>query len=144
VTVRPAVVLARLAHFGQALAQLDRLKQMPAETRGSDPLLLLAAERALHIATEAAFDIGHHVLAGRGLAVPSAYRDVIPALSRSGIVPATLQVRLIGLAGLRNLLVHDYADVDPIRVWELVDTRLDDLRDLHACLSALPELGTTT
>jgi uncharacterized protein YutE (UPF0331/DUF86 family) len=144
VTVRPAVILARLAHLGRAIAQLERLRSMPAASRGSDLLMLFAAERALHVAAESAFDIGHHVLAGRGLPVPAAYRDVFPALSRAGVIPAPLQARLVGLAGLRNLLVHDYADVDPVRLWELVDTRLDDLRELHACLAALPELGTTS
>jgi uncharacterized protein with HEPN domain len=88
-TVRPAVIRARLAHFGQALTQLERLKNMP----GGTPCK-----------------------------------------------PA----RPVGLAGLRNLLVHDYADMDPVRVWELVDTRLGDMQELHACLAALPELGTTS
>lgn len=63
------------------LAALRRLRAMPKHQREADALhllaakgLLLAAERALHVAAEAIFDIGHHVLAGRGLPIPATYR----------------------------------------------------------------------
>lgn len=69
-TVRPAVILARLAHLAAVLDSLRRLRAMSGEERARDPLHRLAAERALHVAAEAIFDIGHHVLAGRGLPIP--------------------------------------------------------------------------
>jgi uncharacterized protein YutE (UPF0331/DUF86 family) len=103
VTVRPAVVLGRLAHLGQVLSALERLRQMPAAARD--------------------------------------YREIIPALCREGILPPDLSLRLEGLAGMRNILVHDYADVDPARIWAAVDQRLDDLRSAQAALANLPELG---
>jgi uncharacterized protein YutE (UPF0331/DUF86 family) len=141
VTVRPAIVLARLAHLGTVLAQLERLGKLSAEERAREPLLLLAAERALHVAAEAIFDIGHHVLAGRGRPLPATYREVVPDLVREGVLAAELGSRLVGLAGLRNILVHDYIDVDAARVWELIDARLGDLWDVHRALGALPELA---
>jgi uncharacterized protein YutE (UPF0331/DUF86 family) len=139
VTVRPEVVLSRLAHFARALAQLERLKQLSAAER-RDPLNVLALERALQLAAEAIFDIGHHALAGRGHAVPAHYRDVLPALADAGVLPRELAIQLEGLAGLRDLLVHGYADVDPGRLWTLIDTRLAELSAAHAGLAALPEL----
>jgi uncharacterized protein YutE (UPF0331/DUF86 family) len=142
VTVRPGVVLARLAHLGQILGQLERLGGLAAEERLGDPLHQLAAERGLHVAAEAIFDIGHHLLAGRGRPVPPTYREVVPALVREGILEAALGSRLEGMAGLRNILVHDYVDIEPARVWQAVDDHLHDLKAVHAALSALPELAT--
>jgi uncharacterized protein YutE (UPF0331/DUF86 family) len=46
----------------------------------------MAVERGIHVAAEVIFDIGHHVLAGRGLPVPAAYRDVVPALVQAGVL----------------------------------------------------------
>jgi uncharacterized protein YutE (UPF0331/DUF86 family) len=109
-TVRPAVVLARLAHLGKVLDQLRRLKSMTKDERSRDPLNELAVERCLHVAAEAIFDIGHHVLAGRARPVPAAYRDIVPALVKEGILEPSLGERLEGMAGLRNILVHDYVD----------------------------------
>jgi uncharacterized protein YutE (UPF0331/DUF86 family) len=138
-SVRPEVILTRLAHLGFVLDQLERLR-----TRANRPddatLHLLALERALHVAAEALFDIGHHVLAGRGHPVPPRYRDIIPALETHGMLPPSLAARLEGMAGLRNLLVHDYARLDETILRRVVEDHLPDLRAAHAALSALPEL----
>lgn len=139
-TVRPAVVLARLAHLGAVLAQLERLQKLTAGEWAREPLHLLAAERGLHVAAEAIFDIGHHVLAGRGRPLPAAYREVIPALVAEGVLTPELGSQLAGLAGLRNILVHDYAEVDSSRIRELIASRLGDLWDVHRALASLPEL----
>jgi len=141
VTVRPEVVLARLAQLARALAQIGRLTALTRQERARDPVNQFALERALHVAAEAIFDIGHHVLAGRGLGVPAQYRDILPALAAAGVISRESAARTEGLAGLRNLIVHDYADLDPERLWQLAETRLEDLRTLHAELSRLPELG---
>jgi uncharacterized protein YutE (UPF0331/DUF86 family) len=140
-TVRPGVVLARLAHLAHVLAQLERLRSMSQVERLRDPLHELAAERAMHVAAEAIFDIGHHVLAGRSRPVPSTYRDIVPALVAEGILETSLGNRLSGMAGLRNILVHDYVDIDPARVWEAVDEHLEDLENVLKALSSLPELA---
>ena len=140
-TVRPEVVLAHLATLGEMLAVLRQLAGNDVDLR-RDPLRRLALERALHVAAEAVFDIGHHVLAGRAAAVPAKYRDVLPALSRAGIIPDELATRLAGLAGLRNVLVHDYARIDHTLLWGLVDDRLDDLQALADVIASLRELGS--
>lgn len=139
-TVRRAVVLGRLAHLGKVIRELEGLRALPGPARDADALMNLALERAFHVAAEAVFDIGHHVLAGRGAEVPAAYRDILPALVRAGVVAESLATRLDGLAGLRNLLVRDYAVIDRPRLWKLLDERLDDLRAIHDALAAIPEI----
>jgi uncharacterized protein YutE (UPF0331/DUF86 family) len=98
---------------------------MPSSAR--EALHELALERGLHVCAEAIFDVGHHVLAGRGLQIPATYREVIPALVAAGVLTAQLGGRLTGSAGLRNLLVHDYAVIDAPVLWQLLEDRLDDL-----------------
>jgi uncharacterized protein YutE (UPF0331/DUF86 family) len=134
------VILARLAHLGHALTQLRVLRDKPRGER-ADAINRLALERALQISAEAIFDLGHHILAGRGLSVPQTYREVIPALTEAGVWSADLASRLDGLAGLRNILVHDYVEVDGAQLWELVDHRLDDLASAQAALASIEELS---
>jgi uncharacterized protein YutE (UPF0331/DUF86 family) len=140
-TVRKAVLQSRLAHLGRIIRDLDRLRALPSAEREGNSLANLSLERALHVAAETIFDIGHHLLAGRGLDVPAVYRDVLPALARAGIIESSMMERLDGLAGLRNILVHDYVGVDRARLWKLLDERLDDLRAIHAALGQIRELG---
>jgi len=40
-----------------------------------------------------------------------------------------------GLAGLRNVLVHLYLDVDEERVWEILQNDLDAIEECAAALS---------
>jgi uncharacterized protein YutE (UPF0331/DUF86 family) len=56
------------------------------------------------------------------------------------VIPVELEQRLRGIAGFRNLLVHDYAELDVARVWELIDTRLSDLQEVERCLAEISEL----
>lgn len=133
-------MLARLAHLGAMVARLAQMRTLSAEQR-TDPVIELAAERAVHVAIESILDIGHHVLAGRGHPVPGSYREVVPALVRYGVLDPALGTRLDGMAGMRNILVHDYVDVDVRYLWGVIDQKLDDLRQVHAAFAALPELG---
>jgi uncharacterized protein YutE (UPF0331/DUF86 family) len=50
------------------------------------------------------------------------------------VIGPELEGRLRGLAGFRNLLVHDYARVDPGRVREMLQTRLPDLEAFAAAV----------
>jgi uncharacterized protein YutE (UPF0331/DUF86 family) len=142
-TVRPPVIRARLTHLGFVLDQLERLRKLSPAARGSEPLHRMAAERGIHVAAEAIFDIGHHVLAGRGLPVPVAYRDVLPAMVVAGVLSQEVAARLDGMAGLRNILVHDYVTVDEPKIWDVLDGHLDDLRNVHQALGRLPELSVS-
>jgi uncharacterized protein YutE (UPF0331/DUF86 family) len=65
---------------------------------------------------------------------------VLPALTRAGVIDAALLGRLEGLAGLRNILVHDYLTVESSRLWQLLDERHEDLRAIHAAFSVIPEM----
>jgi len=140
VTVSKPVVVSRLAHLGNVIRDLERLRALPRIARETDAIANLALERALQIAAEAIFDIGHHILAGRGLNVPATYREVLPAIARAGVIDTTLLGRLEGLAGLRNILVHDYVVVELPRLWQLLDERHEDLRAIHSAFAAIPEI----
>ena len=139
-TVSKPVVVTRLTHLGNVIRDLERLRALPRIAREIDAIVNLALERALQIAAEAVFDIGHHILAGRGLDVPATYREVLPALARAGVIDTTLLARLEGLAGLRNILVHDYVVVESPRLWQLLDERHEDLQAIHAAFAAIPEI----
>jgi uncharacterized protein YutE (UPF0331/DUF86 family) len=139
-TIRPAVVLARLQHLSRVLIELRRLSLLSSKEK-AEFVIQLAAERALHVAAEAIFDVGHHVLSGRGLPVPTNYRGIAPGLFEAGILSKESADGLDGLAGLRNLLVHDYGEVDHARLWSMIETRLDALSRVHDELGSIPELN---
>jgi len=73
-------------------------------------------------------DIACHLSVSQNLGQPSSYAECIELLSRFKIIPEQLKERLIGMTGLRNLLVHEYLKVDVEKLYGLLD-RLDDIRE---------------
>ncbi len=120
------VVRRKLLAIEQAVSRLSAWQPVTKERLESDLLLQWAVERGLQVAAEALFDLGGHVLAGEFQETVDRYADVPPRLAARGVLRTETSERLRGLAGFRNVLVHDYADVDLGLVAEGVQ-RLDDL-----------------
>jgi uncharacterized protein YutE (UPF0331/DUF86 family) len=141
VVVRREVLRERLAGLRQALSRLVALRSRPLD----DPAAEWAIERGLQVAAQSVFDIGNLVLAGAFGDRPADYASIPAALCRHGVMAAPLEEKLRGLAGFRNLLVHDYARVDPARVRQALEIRLGDLAEfadaVEAWLDRQPSAG---
>ena len=123
--VRAEVLAEKLSALREATARLQRLQSRDA----TDEAVAWAIERGLQIAAQAVFDTGNHLLAGAFSVRAADYSAVPELLHRHGVLTKALCDRLAGLAGFRNLLVHDYARVDIGRVRALLATRLQDFED---------------
>jgi uncharacterized protein YutE (UPF0331/DUF86 family) len=93
---------------------------------------------ALYRAVQGCIDLGQHVIAERGLPVPSAYRDVFRVLGDAGVVEPDLAERLESWAGLRNVIARQYGALDFERV---ADALLDGSTDLEAFAGAMARLA---
>lgn len=87
------------------------------------------AERRLHLAVECMIDTANHIIATEGLQAAKTYRDAFAILSEHGVIDAPLARRLSGWAGLRNVLVHLYLDIDHGIVHEALTNELGDLSE---------------
>lgn len=123
--VRPEVVRSKLLDIGQAVGRLRSWLPVTPERLERDIMLRWAVEHGLHIAAEALFDAGNHILAGEFHEAPDEYREIASRLVARGVISRETAARLESLAGFRNVLVHDYAIVDVRRVHAGLG-RLDD------------------
>lgn len=85
-------------------------------------------ERRLHTSIEGCINIGSHIIAGLGLKLAEDFSDVFRRLSEKGIISKELSERLIHMVKFRNLLVHVYWKIDPLKVYDYLMTGLEDLR----------------
>lgn len=116
------------------MRELDRVHSAGLDAYRSDALLRAATERRLQTALQVCIDLGAQLLAERALATPATYREVFVALESAGILADGLGRRLGVAAGQRNLLVHDYLDVDDAKVFAALE-HLDDLRAFAAVVA---------
>ena len=131
----------RLAKLEDLLRRLRRLAAIPWETYRSDSAVQACAERWLHLAAECALDLAHHVIADRGWKTPVTYREAFQVLAAEGVITAERARQMEGWAGLRNVLVHLYLEVDHERLYEILSRDLDQLELYSADLSRALEAG---
>jgi uncharacterized protein YutE (UPF0331/DUF86 family) len=81
----------------------------------------------LFVARQETIALATHWLADEGLRVPSTYGDVFTALAERGVIDRGLGDRLRAAAGLRNLVAHQYGELDFGRVHAVARNELEDL-----------------
>jgi uncharacterized protein YutE (UPF0331/DUF86 family) len=132
--VDPERVRERLSRLEPLLALLEEVRAGGEQAYLSGPKTMLATQHALQLAVQICIDVGAHLIAELGLPPADDYQGVFTSLRKAGVVDAELASRLRSAAGMRNLLVHLYAEVDDGKVWEAL-ARLDDLRDFAVAVN---------
>ena len=108
------------------LARLEPLKSRSKAEFDADPYLRDIAERNLEVAAQCVLDISHRLISLAGGPRPRDYYEAILHLGELGVLPPDFATHLAPLAGFRNILVHEYLEVD----WQEVYRNLQQLGDL--------------
>lgn len=86
-------------------------------------------EHRLQLAIESTLNIAEHIISGLGLGIAETGREVFLKLGEKGIIGKQLAKTLGDAVGLRNILVHNYLEVDLNEVVKSATVGLDDLRE---------------
>jgi uncharacterized protein YutE (UPF0331/DUF86 family) len=142
VTLRAEVIRQRLQRLRQILINLEKVRAVPRNVFVGSFEHFWLAERGLQLAAEILFDIGNHILAGHCNVHATDYEDVTEKLAVHGIISGELREKLRGIGGFRNILVHQYLDIDEERVHDLLSGSLSDFeayaREIETFLEGLP------
>lgn len=109
------------------MAILRRKQSLSFDEFAGDHDVLSSAEHDLQVAIQAALDVGMHLLAAEPIRAAAQYRDVFPLMGEAGILPKDFASKIAPMASFRNVLVHLYLEVDPRKVYDIVQHHLDDL-----------------
>jgi uncharacterized protein YutE (UPF0331/DUF86 family) len=96
----------------------------------------------LMLAVQACADVASHVIADEGWTPAGALADSFARLEAHGVIRETTRDALARAVGLRNIVAHGYAGVDPVRVHAAATTGLSDLdafaREVATWLASRP------
>lgn len=108
----PSIVQARLSVMRALLddlAEVDAAGQPPlAENR----MLRHGVERILTQLVELAAAINEHIVGARLQRVATSYRDSFELAEECGLIDKQLRDDLLPSVGMRNVLVHEYLEID--------------------------------
>lgn len=108
----------KLVRMRRLVDQLVSLGPFDGRRFTDDAIAGLAAERLLTLLVELAFSVNSHVSTAALGQAPDSYRESFLLAARAGLIDEKLAAGLAPAAGLRNVLVHAYLDVDHERVAE--------------------------
>ena len=120
-------IARRLDELSERLARLRPLATRARTEFDKDQYLRDIVERNLEIAAQCCIDISHRIIALVGARKPADYNEAILSMGELGVVPADFARHLAPLAGVRNILVHEYVALD----WDEVCRALTRLGDLQ-------------
>jgi len=128
--VRPEVIRRRLRQMDEYLQILRSMQSYSWEEFRDDPEHYGATERFLHLATESINDMASHVAAEEQWGTVDQYSDLPRLFASEGYIDDAQRDQWIRMIGFRNVLVHDYLDIDREIVYTVLQEDLSDLNQL--------------
>lgn len=130
------IIRDRLAFAENCIKILYKLRSGFREPRdiAEDVVLRGAVERYLHLALEALIDVGMRLASMLGLAKPERYRDVAKVFRDCGALDYAESRRLELWIGLRNILVHGYAEISYEELFKVLQ-EVEELESLVTKIS---------
>ena len=123
--VKEKLVINKLNELEKYLKQLREYEGVDKEKFEYDLNKLWSVERGLQLCIQIILDIGNHILSEEGITVEN-YSDIFKELIKLDVIPMEFGKRIRGMAGFRNILVHEYADVDLEIIVKTLNNSLDD------------------
>lgn len=115
-----------IRHLRQYVGYLQDATGLDQQEFLDDPRAIGSARYYLQVSIESCINIANHIIATDRLRSPHDYKDTFKVLNEAGVLPDDLTRTMRELAGLRNLLVHLYWDVDDGMLYEGIRSELAD------------------
>lgn len=121
------VIQRKLALPDTQLANLQtHLRGVTRERFAADWVLRSMAERALQVVAEILIDVAERIIALGNAGPVATAAEALERLVQLGVIASALPYT--DIVRFRNILVHQYAQIDPGIVFELATSRLADFR----------------
>jgi uncharacterized protein YutE (UPF0331/DUF86 family) len=131
------LVFRKLSELEEYQKQLGEFRRLTVKQYRSDWKTQRIVERTLQMMIETCLDVANHLVADRGYRVPVSYADVFKALEENKVLGRALAGRMEKMAKFRNVLVHQYEQVDPQIVVGVLKKSLGDFTEFKKAVIAL-------
>ena len=122
------VILNKKESIERCVQQIRLYYAMPSELPfEKDHLKQDAIAANLQRSAEQAIDLANHVIRKGKLGLPKESKESFELLAKAKVIPPELADKLKGMVGFRNVMVHQYQELDIRIMVEVIEHRLDDL-----------------
>ena len=119
----------RISAVQKYLKILERYKKYSRKEVETNIDLRGAIERYLYLAVQAAIDLAGAVLSFKNFRKPASLSETFIILEEEKIIGRKLCQQLVKMVGFRNILAHDYEEINYDIVSDILKNRLADIRE---------------
>ena len=123
--------LSHLTELDESLKDWERYQRYSLEDLRKDRDKRNMVLHAMLISIQAAIDISSHLISRNQLKRPATYRETFELLGQAGMITEDLAVELSDLAGLRNVLVHIYGQLNLDEIYSILQNDLVTMRSFR-------------
>lgn len=120
------VIDARLRELSRRLRRVEARQPASLKALAADEDLQDILARNLEVAIQTCIDVAFHLCGAHGM-VPTTAAEAFAELAKRGLIERRLAGRLQLAVGFRNVLAHEYTDVDWRIVMRVMRTGTRDL-----------------
>ena len=120
---------SKIAKMQHSLSRLKEKSNLTWEQFRNDLDVQDIVFHNLQLAIQICIDIGNHIIADEDWNVPTSFGDTFRVLSSHKAISPEMADIMASMAGFRNILVHEYEDVDLKKVHDVLTNRLSDFED---------------
>lgn len=130
------VIQRKLALLSQQVLRLEgSLKEVSLSEFQENWVLRSMAERAMQVAAEIIIDVAERILALEKSGPAATAAEALESLVRMGVLKSAQPY--VNITRFRNLIVHQYEEIDPVILFDLAKNRLNDFRKFRDEIDAL-------
>jgi uncharacterized protein YutE (UPF0331/DUF86 family) len=130
------VIQRKLALLDQQVLRLEEsLRDVQYRQFEESWVLRSMAERALQVAAEIIIDVAERILSLKNAGPVATAAEAVEALVRLGVLSSSRPYT--DIVRFRNLIVHQYEQIDPALLYDLARNRLGDFRAFRAEIDRL-------
>lgn len=123
------LIRRKLSRLNMYLDKLEPISKHNFNEYLSDPYLKFSAERLIQLIVECASDINSHVVVEKNQRPPEDYTSSFIRASEVGLISRELADRIKGAGGMRNIIVHEYMEIDDEKVYQTLPLALSDFKE---------------
>lgn len=125
--IDPVLVTRKISLIAKDLTALGPYSEMTLEDYLADPVHEVVVERYLERTIGRMIEINYHLVTALGEPPPRDYFESLTALGSLGALSPEFARRIAQSAGLQNRIVHEYDEIDEVKVHEALPQALDEI-----------------
>lgn len=128
--VNAEIINSRINELKENIALLEELRAVSFDEFSEDPKKFKLARYCLQISIQCLLDMCHHIIVDSDWRRPKNNQEAIEIVAGKKVIPPDFAKRILPMAGLRNILVHEYLAVDNRLLYDHL-RNLQDFRDFQ-------------